>query len=120
MWVACGCEVGWVLGARSSAWGVQQRAMGAQRRQGAPRRPAALRRRRPPAAQRRVEPQVPLALPPPCRYEPESTAAIILTGGDEESEEVALEVCREAEITEVVRQSRPPPPTVYLTSGKNL
>lgn len=53
-------------------------------------------------------------------YEPESTAAIILTGGDEESEEAALEVCREAEITEVVRQSRPPPPTVYLTSGKNL
>ncbi|KAF8056346.1 psmg3 [Scenedesmus sp. PABB004] len=31
-------------------------------------------------------------------YDPEATAAIVLTGGDEEAEAAALEVCREAEI----------------------
>ncbi|EFN60149.1 expressed protein [Chlorella variabilis] len=51
-------------------------------------------------------------------YEPDTTAAIILTGGDEEAEAAAAEVCREAEITVVVKQSEEAEPTTYLTHGK--
>jgi hypothetical protein len=54
----------------------------------------------------------------PPRYEPDTTAAIILTGGDEEAEAAAAEVCREAEITVVVKQSEDGEPTTYLTHGK--
>ncbi|GMH35445.1 hypothetical protein BSKO_03313 [Bryopsis sp. KO-2023] len=50
-------------------------------------------------------------------YEPSETAAIILTGGDEESEKAALEVCKEAEIGEIVRESDPQDDTVYLDTG---
>lgn len=40
------------------------------------------------------------------RYEPNTTAAIILTGQEEdEAEMAALEVCREAEVSMIVRQS---------------
>lgn len=62
----------------------------------------------------------PAALPsaPTSRYEPDTTAAIILTGGDEEAEAAAAEVCREAEITVVVKQSEEAEPTTYLTHGK--
>ncbi|KAK9822016.1 hypothetical protein WJX74_000790 [Apatococcus lobatus] len=50
-------------------------------------------------------------------YEPESTAAIIFTGGDEEAEEAALEACKEAEITCIVKDSQQQPPTQYLKKG---
>ncbi|KAF6252479.1 hypothetical protein COO60DRAFT_1704250 [Scenedesmus sp. NREL 46B-D3] len=49
-------------------------------------------------------------------YDPETTAAVILTGGDEEAEAAALEVCKEAEITAIVRDSQPAAPPVYLDS----
>ncbi|KAL0050332.1 hypothetical protein WJX82_009201 [Trebouxia sp. C0006] len=48
-------------------------------------------------------------------YEPAQTAAIILTGDDEEAEKAALEVCKEAEITEIAIQSQEMPATDYLT-----
>ena len=48
-------------------------------------------------------------------YEPASTAAVILTGNDEEAEAAALEVCKEAEITEIARDSIEQTPTIYLT-----
>lgn len=50
-------------------------------------------------------------------YEPESTAAIIFTGGDEEAEEAAVEACKEAEITCIVKDSEQQPPTQYLKKG---
>lgn len=51
-------------------------------------------------------------------YEPTSTAAIILTGIDsDEAEESALEVCQEAEIEHIIRQSEEQPPTRYLKYG---
>lgn len=50
-------------------------------------------------------------------YEPVSTAAIILTGGDEEAEAAALEVCNEAEITEIATDSREQTQSVYLVKG---
>jgi hypothetical protein len=37
-------------------------------------------------------------------------------GGDEEAEAAALEVCKEAEITAIVRDSQPAAPPVYLDS----
>ena len=55
---------------------------------------------------------------PRCRYEPDTTAAIILTGGDKEAEAAAAEVCREAEIGVVVKQSEEAVPTSYLMYGK--
>lgn len=51
-------------------------------------------------------------------YEPDTTAALILTGGDEEAEAAAAEVCREAEITAVVKQSEEAQKTEYLKYGK--
>ena len=52
-------------------------------------------------------------------YEPETTAALILTGPEDggEAEAAALAVCKEAEITEVVRQSVEQEPTKYLKNG---
>jgi hypothetical protein len=47
-------------------------------------------------------------------YEPATTAAIILTGGDEEAEKAALMVCNEAEITELVKDSEQAVQTEYL------
>jgi hypothetical protein len=52
-------------------------------------------------------------------YEPESTAAIILTGESEEAEIAALEVCKEAEIEVVVKQREEQKLTRYLTYGKD-
>jgi succinyl-CoA synthetase alpha subunit len=50
-----------------------------------------------------------------CRYDPDSTAAIILTGKEGgEGEDEAAEVCKEAEINVVVRQSVERDPTQYL------
>ncbi|WIA14950.1 hypothetical protein OEZ85_001661 [Tetradesmus obliquus] len=49
-------------------------------------------------------------------YDPEATAAIILTGGDEEAEAAALEVCKEAEVTAIVSDSQAAAPPVYLDS----
>lgn len=51
-------------------------------------------------------------------YEPSMTAAIILTGSDEEAEAAAVEVCKEAEISIVVKQSEGQVPTQYLVNGK--
>lgn len=51
-------------------------------------------------------------------YEPATTAAIILTRGTEEDEEAALEVCKEAEISMVVRQSVQQTPSRYITKGR--
>ncbi|KAL3160982.1 hypothetical protein ABBQ38_009372 [Trebouxia sp. C0009 RCD-2024] len=48
-------------------------------------------------------------------YEPALTAAVIMTGDDEEAEKAALEVCKEAEITEIARQTQEMPATDYLT-----
>jgi hypothetical protein len=53
-----------------------------------------------------------------CRYEPDTTAAIILTGEDEEAEAAAAEVCKEAEIGVVVKQSEEVDRTTYLIFGK--
>lgn len=54
-----------------------------------------------------------------CRYEPESTAAIILTGSEGgEAEDAAAEVCKEASIEVVVRQAAGRAATVYLRDGK--
>ena len=54
-----------------------------------------------------------------CRYDPETSAAIILTGAEGgEEEEAAMAVCKEAEITNVVKQSEEQPPTKYLKNGK--
>ncbi|KAI8107062.1 hypothetical protein M9434_001708 [Picochlorum sp. BPE23] len=50
-------------------------------------------------------------------YDPEGTAAIILTGNDaNEMEEEALEACKAAEIETVVRQTVPREATTYLSS----
>jgi len=52
-------------------------------------------------------------------YEPATTAAIILTGKEnEEAEAAAAEVCKEAEISEIVKQSVDRKPTAYLKDGK--
>ena len=52
-------------------------------------------------------------------YEPETTAAIILTGPEGgEGEDAAADVCRDAEIGIVVRQSQEQTPTKYLKNGK--
>jgi hypothetical protein len=53
-----------------------------------------------------------------CRYEPDSTAAVLLCGGDEEAEAAAAAACAEAEISVVVRQSQEAEPTNYLLYGK--
>jgi hypothetical protein len=47
-------------------------------------------------------------------YDPEMTAAIILTGGDQEAEAAALAVCKEAEITTIVLDSKPAAAPVFL------
>lgn len=56
-------------------------------------------------------------------YEPESTAALILTGFDEEkneeAEKEAVSVCKEAEISQVVKQSVEQVSTKYLKNGKD-
>lgn len=49
-------------------------------------------------------------------YTPEYTAAIILTGGDEEAEKAAREVCKEAEITEVLSDSSQQASAEYLSA----
>ncbi|KIZ07524.1 hypothetical protein MNEG_0437 [Monoraphidium neglectum] len=49
-------------------------------------------------------------------YDPDSTAAIILVGGDEEAEAAAREVCAEAEITTIVADAAPAAPPVYLSA----
>lgn len=49
-------------------------------------------------------------------YDPDTTAAIILTGGDEESEAAAREVCAEAEIMAVVSDAAPATVPVYLSA----
>eukprot|EP00882_Tetradesmus_deserticola_P001057 GHRQ01001144.1.p1 GENE.GHRQ01001144.1~~GHRQ01001144.1.p1 ORF type:complete len:400 (+),score=143.13 GHRQ01001144.1:233-1432(+) len=49
-------------------------------------------------------------------YDPATTAAVILTGGDEEAEAAALEVCKEAEITAIVLESQPAALPVFLDS----
>jgi len=46
-------------------------------------------------------------------YEPATTAAVILTNGDEAAEKSALLVCTEAEITEIVKDSEEAPETEY-------
>ena len=51
-------------------------------------------------------------------YEPASTAAVVLTGMDDDAEEAALEVCKEAEITEIARDTIEQARTVYLEEGK--
>ncbi|KAL4436125.1 hypothetical protein ABPG77_005573 [Micractinium sp. CCAP 211/92] len=51
-------------------------------------------------------------------YDPDTTAAVILCGDDKEAEDAAAEVCREAEIGVVVRQSEEAQPTEYLKYGK--
>lgn len=51
-------------------------------------------------------------------YEPAETAAVILTDGDEEAEKKALAVCKEAEITEIVRDSVSQVPTIFLQTGR--
>ena len=45
-------------------------------------------------------------------YEPAATAAIVLTGGDEEAEAAALDACADAEIAIIVRDSQPAEPPV--------
>lgn len=50
-------------------------------------------------------------------YDPEATAAVILTGGDEEAEAAAREVCKEAEITAILSDSQDGVPPVYLSSA---
>lgn len=52
------------------------------------------------------------------RYEPATTAAVVLCGGDEEAEAAAAEVCKDAEIASVVLQSAEQQPTVYLKYGR--
>lgn len=51
-------------------------------------------------------------------YDPDTTGALILVGDDEEAEAAAADVCKEAEITIVVKQSEEPAATEYLTFGK--
>lgn len=51
-------------------------------------------------------------------YEPGSTAGIILTGGDLEAEEAAEQVCKEGEISLVVKQSLEQAAVEYLKGGK--
>eukprot|EP00803_Ostreobium_quekettii_P000734 evm.model.scf_636EXC.6 EVM.evm.TU.scf_636EXC.6 scf_636EXC:40187-44945(+) len=50
-------------------------------------------------------------------YEPELTAAVILVGGDEEAEKKALAVCKEAEISEVVKSTDEMPAPIYCETG---
>ena len=53
-----------------------------------------------------------------CRYEPETSAAIIFCGSEGgEEEDAAAAVCKEAEIEQVVRQSKEQEPTKYLRNG---
>ncbi|KAH7620598.1 hypothetical protein Ndes2526B_g04519 [Nannochloris sp. 'desiccata'] len=56
-------------------------------------------------------------------YEPASTAALVLTGFDdeknEEAEKEAMDVCKEAEISVVVKQSAEQMSTKYLMNGKD-
>jgi len=52
-----------------------------------------------------------------CRYEPRATAAIILTGLEpNQDEEEAIEACKEAEISLVIRQSEPREPQKYISN----
>lgn len=50
-------------------------------------------------------------------YEPEETAAVILVGGEEEAEKKALAVCKEAEITQVVKDSEEMAACLYVETG---
>lgn len=47
-------------------------------------------------------------------YEPETTAALVLTGGDEEAEAAALEVCKEAEISVITKDTEERAATEFL------
>lgn len=49
-------------------------------------------------------------------YDPETTAALVLTGGDTEEEAAALEACKEADITTVVTDSLEQASPVYWAS----
>lgn len=51
-------------------------------------------------------------------YDPATTAAVVVTGMEEEAEEAALEACKEAEISVIVRQSVEQPETLYIMKGK--
>eukprot|EP00884_Botryococcus_braunii_P014682 jgi/Botrbrau1/23214/Bobra.0041s0058.1 len=53
-------------------------------------------------------------------YEPSSTAAIILTGGDAEAEKAARKVCAEAEITCITSDSVERAATIHTSSGSAL
>ncbi|KAG2484728.1 hypothetical protein HYH03_016475 [Edaphochlamys debaryana] len=50
-------------------------------------------------------------------YDPETTGAIILTGGDEEAEKEAREVCKDAEITIILSDAVEQVPTEYLSAN---
>lgn len=50
-------------------------------------------------------------------YDPETTAAIVLTGG--ENEEDAVEACVEADIQQVAKQSEERPSTKHMKDGRN-
>ncbi|GIL80986.1 hypothetical protein Vretifemale_10128, partial [Volvox reticuliferus] len=50
-------------------------------------------------------------------YDPATTGAVILTGGDAEAEKEALEVCRDAEITKILTDSVEQAPLVFLSSN---
>lgn len=43
-----------------------------------------------------------------------AAAATATAGGDEEAEAAALEVCKEAEITTIVLDTKPAPPPIFL------
>eukprot|EP01025_Chloroclados_australasicus_P019863 TRINITY_DN208_c1_g1_i1.p3 TRINITY_DN208_c1_g1~~TRINITY_DN208_c1_g1_i1.p3 ORF type:complete len:351 (+),score=48.97 TRINITY_DN208_c1_g1_i1:168-1220(+) len=49
-------------------------------------------------------------------YDPVKTAAVILTGADEEEEKLALKTCKEAEIAHIIKDSEQQAPTKYLES----
>ncbi|GFR44771.1 hypothetical protein Agub_g6102, partial [Astrephomene gubernaculifera] len=50
-------------------------------------------------------------------YDPDTTGALILVGGDEEAEKAAREVCRDAEITRVLADSAQPAPVQFLSAN---
>ncbi|KAG2435461.1 hypothetical protein HYH02_011961 [Chlamydomonas schloesseri] len=47
-------------------------------------------------------------------YDPDTTGAIILVGGDEEAEKAAREVCKDADISRILADSAEQPPMVHL------
>jgi hypothetical protein len=57
-----------------------------------------------------LTPLLPLLLLP-CHF-----TCYVTAGGDEEAEAAALEVCKEAEITAIVRDSQPAAAPIYLDS----